>query len=313
MKVSIERLSVGFLSLGLVIPVMASAAGEDWDLSFQPRVEGGVSSYEFKAHPAIALIPSTATTFGYLRGNSQFKYKADMPFLGAGLTLFANRWFVDLSGRKTFQGSDDDHFEAGTFDESGLADPNVPVFVSDSRTTNADIEREEYAISLGYGITDQIALFGGYKWARTDLKTHDSGSTTSLYGDGTLDGPIPFTERENIKFKYDGPFVGLTYGLPVTQGLFDGALSLKFALAFLDGKLDSFNPDTGTSNALFSGDTLGATFGVAWRGKTSMNGLTYSLGVDGFQYSFEAKDRFAGQPDVNETVVNYTAGLAYLF
>jgi hypothetical protein len=263
-----------------------------------------------------------------------------MPTLGGGLTFFVDRFFIDFSAQRAFNGSDNDKSTFSSFREGNLrvGDPNI--FVNDERDYDADFDRDDYAISLGYSITDQLAVYAGYKWSKADFKFNTSGSVDYLAtpsfilqtGENdfvdNLDGTT--ASRFDYDVKYDGPFVGLTYGLNVDQSYLKGNFSFNFAVAFLDGKTkqkvksDSvtitsidgidrppFTVDLEEANFKTEGDTIGLTFGVNWRGSTPIEGLSYSLGVNAYNYQFDANN--SEDPDFSETTVGFKAGVAYSF
>ena len=108
-------------------------------------------------------------------------------------------------------------------------------------------------------------------------------------------------------------------------------LSANAAVAFLDGEVDQqssngtivSSPIPGTvgqtsdNGALASeraeGDSTGITLGLSWTGTTSVEGLTYSVGVTGYDYQFDAKRSTIEPTDFSETQINYRVGIGYRF
>lgn len=333
------------------------------NIGIQPRLEVGAMYYDFTQGPV-----SVTNLSSFSAGNAQFggnftqsslEYTSTMPTLGAGLTFFVDRFFLDLSAQKAYNGGDSDTVTASQYfqniqNASGNSNLSAEVdyFGSGSNDYSSDFDRKEYAISIGYQITDQISLFGGYKHANTDFSNNGSGPFSMLFtrhsdpGSGVLQLDGYSRSSFDTEFKYDGPFLGISYGLTIDLGYFKGGLSFNFAAASLDGEVNvsnrrgdfyvayingepvpvapirdyagafgsdlaNFAAQTLQSQFQSSGDTLGLTFGVNWRGLTSVKNLTYTLAIVGYNYQFDADQ--AQYPDITETAVNFRAGVAYAF
>jgi hypothetical protein len=323
------RIKKASFVLSLVATLFLTPAGvealevEGLEVSIQPRFEMGATYYKYE-QPAATVIrtqPTLRPERGrFVSGQESFSLGDTMFSFGGGITLFADRFFMDLSAYKAVNGQDNPTIAIGFFD------PTTEQFFTASPTYKADFDRAEYAVSLGYNVTDRLAVFAGYKWASTDFETTFSGPGTIVIGRGieaeaTLDG------KYNFSFDNDGPFLGVAYGWNIDRGALKGTLITNLALGFLSGEIKERTaiatvrfPSLGivaSDNELArisqftTGDTVGWTLGIAWRGLTPIKNLTYSLGINGYQYRFNADDSI--QPDITETEVNLRAGVAYSF
>lgn len=297
------------------------------ELGIRPRLEGGLMYYEYEQDATLNI-----TDFGSANlsiSDSKLEFKDTLPVVLGGVTLFTNRFFIELNVQKAFTGSDSDSQSSSLsfIDLAGIT-------TSDLRDTRleADFDRTEYAISVGYAINERIAVFAGYKQAKTEFdNVKGSGNFRSRI---VSSGQVPRFEEGSIEsdgnfdFEYDGPFVGVTYGLDVEKDYFKGVLSFNFAAAFLNsevereekGKLiyknDGFEvPFEDDSQS--SGKTLGMTFGLKWQGlivqdliKQNDN-IGYSIYVNAYQYNFDADD--SNDPGIKETAINFRVGIGYRF
>lgn len=330
----------------LLLPSAASALNiRGVEVGFQPRLEAGVLQYEYQQDAITGTVLTTAQFTGFAFFQEKFRFKDTLPFAGGGLTVFADRFFLDLSGQTTLvDGQDGDRITFSQFTEFPLG-PSPTIndfstgFVTAQPTVNADFDRDEYAISLGYGVTEQLAVFAGYKWAKTDFKTEGRGPLgavfTPLVGFPVTGNGFSQTEVD-FNFDYDGPFVGVNYGLEVNAGFLEGTLSFNFAAAFLDGEtdikgeaqqfltIDSINgnpvppqsvPGAGLIALESEGETIGLTFGIGWRGFTPIENLTYAVNVSGYKYEFDADNQggVIENPDVDESALTFKVGLGYAF
>jgi hypothetical protein len=300
------------LSIGAIAaPAMASADATNSGIAVQPRVEVGVARYELAFGSTVqSIVPGEVET------SSQQEYSdSAAPTIDAGVTFFADRFYLDLSLRETFVDID------GT--EGSFSSAFPPYLVTGKAYYEPEgASRHEYAVALGYGLTDNIAVYAGWKWARNTFE--------DLQGRGTVEEQLSgltgtFNQGGDWHFDYDGPFIGTTVGWAIKNGSLDGTLALNVAVAFLDGELsapsesarvvweDGREVDFGSASDLYdtTGESVGISLGLSWKGRTNIQGLTYSVGIAGYRYDFEADQE--GRADINETYVQLKAGLAYTF
>lgn len=316
MEQSLSRLSSLIFCVsalgGAISPLAANA--ESWNVAFQPRLEVGVANYNLEFGSTTQLLPP-----GIALSTEKLSFRTTMPTVGIGLTTFADRFFLDLSAQRMFNGS--------ISDSNGFI-ASSPDTLQAARISNEsdDLSRNEYAFSLGYGITESASIYAGYKWQRGRVNNlKGTGPILTQFANGAeLAGT--FHEVSDYKFDYDGPFIGTTVSWEIGRGALSGRLALNAALAFLQGTLTA---SSGTAYAELnngqilpypftigdvydtSGNSLGILLGVSWLGQTNVKGLSYSVGIRGYQYNFRADDQ--GKADINESVIQFKLGVAYAF
>ena len=281
----------------LGMSVLATDIAYAVEFKFRPRIEAGMEYYRIERDNLFKKDGDTVTSA------SEVELDDWMPIISGGITIFADRFFVDASGLMAVDGEDNFDRNVSTSNPQGQG---LALAKGD-----ADIDRWEYSVSLGYMLTENLSVFGGYKKAEADIDYDSKVTISSPIGD--ISGRYKFDST----FEQDGPFLGLAYGWNVDTSFFKGVLSANVAVASLDGETKISNvksslpasaelPDDETK-----GDTIGAKLGFAWIGSTAVEGLTYSLGMDGYKYEFDADDN--DETDITETVINLKAGISYLF
>jgi hypothetical protein len=296
------------------------------NLSVQPRFKSGIQYYEYERESFQSVVQGSQGQF--IESLGKAKIRNWLPFVSGGATVFIDRFFVDFNVQHSFDGKDSSDFNNQDFVAGGNSLPTDTIGRT-SNTINANFDRLEWAISVGFEVYENLVLFAGYKQSSTDFKTNIDGNFNSFQASDMT--PIPFltgsyTGELDLELEYDGPFVGTSYNWRIQQGFMDGALSFNFAAAFLDGTVDlnfrnvvantvsggtSFDFQSLSENQWkdVKGDSIGLSFGVAWRGLTPVSGLTYSMGVAGYRYEFDSNN----SSDFNETQVRMDFGLAYAF
>ena len=308
-KGNICRLIIYSVLLGFVL---LPALGNALDLSLEPRFQAGIMDYQFEQKSV-----TTINDAGESSTDHGFKIISDLPFVGSGATLFANRFFIDFYAQKAFSGSDS---ATNSMDSSVFENTQLNII------TRSDFDREEYSVSLGYAVGSQWAVFGGYRTSKTNFTNILTQSDDVIMSTENGDYPSKFTAKgkRNVDFKQDGYFLGGAYALNIGE---HAVITLSTALAFLNGIYDSrgdidmklvtdLNGTPITTENSFklgfdhNGDTVGLNLGAAWKGRIS-DYLSYTLGINGYSYDFDAKEK--GVPDLSETVLRFSAGLAYRF
>lgn len=268
------------------------------DFHVEPRLNTGAMYYEFEQQAAFSFTvpdPVNNPTGVNTRGaSSKVSFSDVMPFVGGGATVFLDRFFVDAYAQAAFNGKDTDTLQQAEFFTN----------VFENREITREWDRQEYSFSAGYAITDNIAVFAGYRRSETDFE-----DSTVIFDIGTQTStPVDIT----VDYVQDGPFVGGNFQIPIEQGFLVGALAVNLGLAFMEGEGEQQIAGDGTFT--FEGDTVGLTAGLAWRGSIT-DQLGYTLGVDGYRYDFDADNTEEGfeAADFSETVIRGTVGLSYLF
>ena len=304
------------------------------EVLFQPRLEAGEVYYTFESE-AMNVTHVSKPVPGQLGSNftqKAFKYSGTMPFIGAGATLFLNRFFLDLCGQYASGGHDTTSITfSGYYSDSDG-------FMAVDATHAASFDRGEAAVSLGYAFTEHFNLFAGYKWARTEFDTTFEGRHSVVFYN--FEDEAVFAAGRNrgnvdFEFDYEGPFVGVIHSWDCSQCRFlEGMFTVNLALAHLEGNVElkrrdqqwtinsingqpayevytSSNVSGVSARVDTQGDTWGLTFGVGWRGATALEGLSYAFGISGYRYEFDAEDN--NQSDIQETAMIYKVGLTYVF
>lgn len=296
------------------------------DLRIQPRFKTGIQYYEFEQEDTQFFVKGSQGRYPNKQG--KLEYSDWLPFVNGGATLFVDRFFIDFDVQYLFDGKAESDFRSQTFIEGGRGDFSNDIVFQNNSQLDADFNRFEYAVSAGFEVIDNLVIFAGYKHAETNHTSNIHGDISAFLAGSEI--PIPFlsgtTEGEvEIDFEYDGPFVGMNYVWQINQGFMNGGLSFNFAAAFLDSKTNldlskvSVRSAAGEVSPLtfqdvdsqddfkaLDGNSTGYSFGLGWQGLTTVNGLTYLMGVTGYHYEFDGVE-------TTENRVRIDFGLAYAF
>lgn len=186
-------------------------------------------------------------SLNYSAGGTELK--GDVFSAGVGLTAIYGRFYSSLSVER------DIHAHSKT--------PNIDKF-----------NRSDAALSVGYGVGDNISLFVGYKQGLTKLNT--------------------------TELKAKGLFVGAGAGLPTRYGIFSfSAAYADLGADYRDNKLYAY-----------SGNARGTSLSAAWHGNLSKSS-TYGLSLVRHEYYYQ---HFSTLPfSVNENILSIHASLQYHF
>lgn len=242
-------------------------------VTFEPRISGGVSYYEFELKGDIDLNEVTVDGLEF----HDTVYNA-----GAGITTRKGRFFVDLYGQVGFGG--DDSLELDVVDQ--------PVVVN----TEADFRRYESLATIGYQYTDYLAGFAGFRYAFADWE-----------GDGTVTG-VGASEFD-AEFEQYGPFFGLSLIFPFPS--LRSALTTTGAVTFLNGEVDvSFVvPGAIDGEQNIEGDARGLNLGANWVTAVS-EATTVVFGADVSNYDFDDDEEIT---DFEETAARLRIELRHSF
>jgi len=239
------------------------------------------------------ILSDTKIISGLSLGNSTFsfpeKIDQDISFSTANLSLAAiyNKWQISL------------------IDGVTLNDANV--------SEEEDIgkaSRKDFDFTLGYSLTSNWALFGGYKSGKTKL---DFTSRESL------DEGTPFTQEES--YSQEGPYVGIGYSFHFEKA---GSLSLSLAYAQLNAT-NNFKANTDEEEeeeeeeiefddltGKIRGKLKGFGYSLTWtmplssrllfQTKFKVNEYKQDINFDGMQFE-----------NINESFTSLNVGLAYVF
>ena len=286
----------------LLFLVLAPTMGYALDLTVEPRIQTGIMDYQYERKALTRDIEGVglSTDHGY-------KIVDTMPFIGGGVTLFLNRFFVDFYIQQAFSASD------SATDPLEYHDLGVTVDL----IIDSDFDHNESSISLGYALGNHWALFGGYRRSKTNF--NEDVTMAKNINDRRLSG----SGKRDTSFKQDGYFIGSAFAVSFRE---HAVITFNTAVAILDGKhnsrgdidlvvTDTSNNETISSEKIFigddfNGDTVGLNLGVSWKGRIGES-LSYTLGANGYAYDFNAKGKDVA--DLSESVLRFSAGLSYQF
>jgi len=155
---------------------------------------------------------------------------------------------------------------------------------SEMRTAGIDFSREDAVLSAGYGVSDAISVFAGYKYGRTII--------TAL---------ITPVDQRVVKLTGQGPFIGAGGGWPVRDW---GVLSFSAAYA----ELQAFYSDAQISQA--QGSARGTSLSLAWQ-NTFNTGWGYEIALTRHDYYHQNFDNIGFS--VNENLLSLSASVSYRF
>lgn len=302
MKNRNSRRRVGFVSyLSTLAGLGLCPATQALDVSFEPRLETGALYYQFSQEDLFVVGETN------VEGVTGFSVSSFMPFVGGGVTVFLDRFFLDLYAQGAFNG--EDSISQQNFQGSQAGDSPAGLF---STNENDEFDRQEYSVSLGYAVTPSTALYFGYK--RAEFSIEGTGDITANIG-GTNLGTLPW--QATVDYTNDGFFIGGVQAWNVDwKGPIRGALSLNFGVGFLSGDIEQTSQiaDGPPSELEFEGDTVGLNLGANWKAPITKK-LAYSIGVSGYQYNFDADRPTGGTAAANfsEALIKFSVGLSYLF
>lgn len=317
-----KKVNFLLMASGLVFPGLSEAMDfGGWSVALQPRIEFGVARYEFNFSSVSQTLPVPNAEEPLTISTGKVKFEDTLPTVSGGLTLSIDRFFIDLSALKAFNGDVNDSTSFTT------VEPNLTRTRATTEVDTDEAERSEYSISIGYAITDAFSVFTGYKIVKDTFNDVSiSGPVTIENPDNTVDTATLLNETD-FRFKYNGPFIGAAYGLSVDKSFMKGYLTAVAGVAFLDGRfnvspgfdvlvrdgrVEPLPPET-SNEAVYEtdGDTVGVSLGLTWQGSTPVENLSYLINVNGYNYNFQADD--SDKPDINETFINFKVGISYRF
>ena len=242
----------------------------------EPRLSGGTSYYELDLDGTIVVGDDSV---------DGVKFDDWLYFVGGGVTVSVDRFFIDVSGQYSFDGDEDLSLDVEAGGDA-ISDLDQDV----------DFDRFEAAIALGYRITDHFSGYVGYRYADVDFD--GSGSLGGIGVDFSTD------------FEQHGPLIGASYVIPKT--ILNGALVINAAVTYLDGDLENeLDADAGIDDVKFDidGDAFGFNGGISWATPIS-DRAKFVLGGDVSSYQF---DDDGDETDFDELIARLRAEVRYSF
>ncbi|MEO7773102.1 MAG: hypothetical protein ABIT36_01770 [Steroidobacteraceae bacterium] len=279
---------------------MCSTATQAESFAVQPRFSTGVQNYSMGFEDVIS--PASNGGFDYRDG---FKLGDLLSFLGGGVTVSKGRLFADLSGQWSGNGKDFTYQHIGNaIDRRGNTSSSV-VGISNvfgqAHSLSAEFDRHEYNASIGWAFTSNFSVYAGYKRANVNM-------SQALAPEGFAEtGDVLFLGDYDMRFAYDGAFVGATYLVPVRNW---GAVSIQSSIAQLDGEFSEgftgsaafVNPaapfgltfiDPTFKDGEVTGKSTGFNIGLSFTGgfgwlSHGLDRLSYTIGIDRSLYKFDS-------------------------
>lgn len=290
----------------------------------QPRVMTGALSYEMSVNSNIDQVLGSRILASETLGSENDSAIAtnisdSFAVLGLGLTAIKGNFFADIYFQDSISGSFDDR---ETF-------ANLPLDQSSSQIGSGDIDRKDFAVSIGRSFSNGISVSGGFKSGVTEFT-----QVATLLGEG-------FTT--SYEFDISGPFAAITYGHKIGKGVLgvniavaDLTADYNFGLSFF--QFDQASIDLGAvqrdniSNAIDGGATA-VTVGLSWKAPIPWfndEKLSYSVSLDNYDYDIdlagESQQLVGGNgtqidatstvglsANFNEQVISFKLALQYLF
>jgi hypothetical protein len=295
------------------------------DLVLRPHIDTGVIQYQYDQKDFTLITPDTSSSL------SGWEVNDLLPFVGGGLTGIYDRFFVDVYGQITAKGKDN---ASQTLSANQRSPDFANVFFPEGQTLtldqgynfNSQFDRLETSLSLGYQVTNNVTILGGYKYTKASFENKLSAPTfTRLnpiidFNNITSEPLVAFSNPEgtiDLDFTYHGPFLGISYAIPIES--WNGALQLTTAVTYLFGKTEqTFTPapNNTTDPNYFNfftttgkGTSIGYNFGISWSGRIT-DAIGYNILADTSQYQFEGKNNSG---DFSETTYRIRFSLGYRF
>ncbi|KAB2929591.1 MAG: hypothetical protein F9K25_10465 [Candidatus Contendobacter sp.] len=262
-----------------VMPLTASAeevsSSFSWGaVTFQPRAYIGYADYELKSS-TFTFTPAKGDPYtSSLKFNAQGNDKIPLSgFIGGiGGTIATGQFFGDF-------------YYQSTLNETAYSNMEEQKGDVVYRYGDVDAKHYDWALSLGYMITEQWSVFAGYKSGKTNWDqsyNYNDPVSDLFHGSGSTDG----------KFEQNGPFLGTSYSFQIGPG----ALTFKIAYAYLDGEYEDnsqgksyiIEPQPVLYNQVvyLDGNSNAYSLGLSWTQSLTDN-LGYSIGLNYHRYEFD--------------------------
>jgi hypothetical protein len=242
------------------------------------------------ANPSLAEVRMvTGASLGY--SNFSFPEKLDQeisfPSISIPVTVAADKWQLSANLQTTLS-------DAQISEEEDVGQAS----------------RDDLDLTLGYRLSNNWTIFGGYKYGTTDVQFTPRDADDE-------DEPIAIT---NESYEQEGPFIGASYSWQ-----FERAGNLSFTLAY--ARLDAINDFSANTDEEEEDDEPVEFDDITGRVEGNTNGFSYSLSwtmpVSSnlvFQTRFKVNDykqdivfdnvEFSG---IDERFTSLHVGLAYVF
>jgi hypothetical protein len=217
--------------MATITPQLAEAV----DFGFQPRLEAGMLYYKYVQDAGTdletnsgGLLPGLPDNTLNFSNQSKLEFKDVLPFVSGGGTTFINRFYIDLAAQYAFDGHDTAQTRSAEFFGET---PNEAFQFAEADFWDSDFNRIDLGLTVGYVLTENFAIYAGYKYAKTEFDIKRSGEfRLDRCGDdsdpdippGCVSAPSPiafsFTEDVNLKFEQGALSWGPLWGRKLIRG-----------------------------------------------------------------------------------------------
>ncbi|MCB1823510.1 MAG: hypothetical protein H6969_12235 [Gammaproteobacteria bacterium] len=341
-KTTLMSSTTVLIMASLVASAEEMSSSFSWgNVTFQPRAYVGYADYELKSgnfnFSQNGEIFRTAP-IGFFLTSPGFSDVDKIQFSGVlggiGGTVASGPFFGDFYYQST--ANEVANSSQGEF----VAYPNInypnAVGYTNSSYGDGNAKHADWALSLGYMVTDQWSVFAGYKSGKTDWDQLNSyrSDLDVILDDVAAYGKFSKGIKISGDFKQSGPFLGTAYSLAVGPGV----LTFKVAYAYLDGteKLSinqvfyyepPFPNDYYDLSHKLDGNSNAFSLGVSWT-QSLTDDLGMSVGANYHRYKFNlsgggATNSFNGESiggpieisggSLTESLFTLTASIIYRF
>lgn len=315
-----SRCIAAFLSVFLIL----SLSNVNAQVLYQPRIIAGYLDYELSVESNVDQVLGSrvlaSEIFGGEDSNSVATNISDsFAVVGLGLTAISGKYFADIYIQDSISGGfeDNDFFV------------NLPTDINSSLIGSGDIDRRDFAVSVGHAFDSGFSVSVGFKSGITEF-TQDA----TLVGEG-------FTT--DYEFDISGAFAAVSYGKKIGSGVLavnvavaDLSTDYNFGLSFFQFDAASIAqgaPQRENIVGSIDGGATGVTFGLSWKAPFpwgDVDNLSYSVSIDTYDYDIDLAGSSvqlvggdiggidAGAPvelsaNFDEQVTSFKIALQYLF
>lgn len=160
------------------------------------------------------------------------------------------------------------------------------------------MDRDDYALTLGYAVSNTTSVFAGYKYGKTGF------TNASLEAGSTV--------ASTFSFKEEGPFIGIAYTHSISN---KSSVGLSLAYADMDGEVNNHTLDAGeagTGPTDGSGKVDGISVGIKYANALS-DSTQLILGIKSVRYDSKGTAIDYTPYEIESEYDYVTLGLSYYF
>jgi len=302
------------------------------EITVRPRLNVGMMNYDFTQQAKVESSSAEGTAGIFPSATNQWSANVEPIILRTGFTLFVDRVFFDFDFQYAFEESTKTSFSTwGSIEQGAFKGLSADHLLRFDTQADLDFERTEFAVTLGYSLTDQLAIYAGYKRADNNTIFELRGKVLAVNANDLSINPDlkNFSTELKQELDYQGPFLGATYTWNFNTPKLEGGLTGNIGVAFLNGRTNNqglndaqFSGDTGDFSVdaaaidqppfnigELDGDTVGVSLALSWNGFTPIDGLMYSVALNNYRYEFNDNNN----KDFSIDILRLDAGFTFFF